>query len=76
MNLPLKQAEVMQNPAVKTELYAKKGPFWIETDRAFSDLRICSCRLTGLMVFYSRFDIPNRKTKEKLLQFIRSKKAK
>ena len=74
--LPLKQGKSMHDPAVKIELYTKEGPFWIETDRTVSDLRICSCRVTGLMVFYSQFDIPDRKAKEKLLQFIRSKRAK
>ena len=76
VTLPLKQAEAMHDPTVKIELYAKEGPFWIETDQAFSDLRICSCRVTGLMVFYSRFDIPDRREKEKLLQFIRSERTK
>ena len=76
VTLPLKQAEAMRDPVVKIELYTKEGPFWIETDRTFSDLRICSCRMTGLMVFYSRFDIPDRKAKEKLLQFIRSQATK
>ena len=74
--LPLKPEKALLDPAVKIELYTKEGPFWIETDRTFSDLRICSCRVTGLMVFYSQFDIPDRKEKEKLLQFIRSKRAK
>ena len=74
--LPLKQAEAMYDPTVKIELYAKEGPFWIETDRTFSDLRICSCRMTGLMAFYSRFDIPDRKAKEKILQFICSQATK
>jgi|GEM_PF-4767936 len=74
--LPLKPAKALLDPAVKIELYTKEGPFWIETDRTFSDLRICSCRITGLMVFYSQFDIPDRKAKEKLLQFIRSKRTK
>ena len=76
VTLPLKQGNAMRDPAVKIELYTKEGPFWIETDRIFSDLRICSCRVTGLMVFYSRFDIPDRKAKEKLLQFIRSQATK
>ena len=76
VTLPLKPAKALLDPAVKIELYTKEGPFWIETDRTFSDLRICSCRVTGLMVFYSQFDIPDRKEKEKLLQFIRSKRAK
>ena len=76
VTLPLKQGNAMRDPAVKIELYTKEGPFWIETDRTFSDLRICSCRVTGLMVFYSRFDIPDRKAKEKLLQFIRSQATK
>ena len=75
--LPLKQAEVpLPDPSAKIELYTKEGPFWIEADRTFSDLRICSSRTTGLMVFYSRFDIPDRKEKEKLLQFIRSERTK
>ena len=74
--LPLKQGNAMRDPAVKIELYTKEGPFWIETDRTFSDLRICSCRVTGLMVFYSRFDIPDRKAKGKILQFIRSQATK
>ena len=74
--LPLKQAEAMHDPTVKIELHAKEGPFWIETDRTFSDLRICSCRMTGLMVFYSRFDIPDRKAKETILQFIRPQATK
>ena len=76
VTLPLKQAEAMHDPTVKIELYTKEGPFWIETDRTFSDLRICSCRMTGLMVFYSRFDIPDRKAKEKILQFICSQATK
>ena len=76
VTLPLKQAEAMHDPTVKIELYAKEGPFWIETDRTFSDLRICSCRMTGLMVFYSRFDIPDRNAKIKILQFMRSQAAK
>ena len=76
VTLPLKQGKSMHDPAVKIELYTKEGPFWIETDRTVSDLRICSCRVTGLIVFYSQFDIPDRKAKEKLLQFIRSKRAK
>ena len=75
VTLPLKQGNAMRDPAVKIELYTKEGPFWIETDRTFSDLRICSCRVTGLMVFYSRFDIPDREAKETLLQFIRSKRT-
>ena len=76
VTLPLKQGNTMRDPVVKIELYTKEGPFWIETDRTFSDLRICSCRKTGLMVYYSRFDIPDRKAKEKLLQFIRSQATK
>ena len=76
VTLPLKQAEAMRDPVVKIELYTKEGPFWIETDRTFSDLRICSCRMTGLMTFYSRFDIPDRKAKEKIKQFIRSQAVK
>ena len=75
VTLQLKPAKALLDPAVKIELYTKEGPFWIETDRTFSDLRICSCRITGLMVFYSQFDIPDRKEKEKLLQFIRSKRT-
>ncbi len=77
VTLPLKQSEVpLHNPSVKIELYTKEGPFWIESDRTFSDLRICSSRMTGLMVFYSRFDIPDRREKEKLLQFIQSESMK
>ena len=76
VTLPLKQAEAMHDPTVKIELYAKEGPFWIETDKTFSDLRIYSCRMTGLMTFYSRFDIPDRKAKEKIKQFIRSQAVK
>lgn len=77
VTLPLKQSETpLRNPSAKIELYTKEGPFWIETDRTCSDLRIWSCRMTGLMVFNSRFDIPDRKEKEKLLQFIRSEKLK
>ena len=76
VTLPLKPAKALHDPTVKIELYTKEGPFWIETDRMVSDLRICSCRITGLMVFYSQFDIPDRKEKEKLLQFIRSKRTK
>lgn len=77
VTLPLKQSETpLRNPSAKIELYTKEGPFWIETDRTCSDLRIWSCRMTGLMVFYSRFDIPDRREKEKLLQFIRSESTK
>ena len=76
VTLPLKQGNTMHDPTVKIELYTKEGPFWIETDRTFSDLRICSCRVTGLMVFYSRFDIPDRKAKEQILQFICSQATK
>ena len=77
VTLPLKQSETpLRNPSAKIELYTKEGPFWIETDRTCSDLRIWSCRMTGLMVFNSRFDIPDRKEKEKILQLIRSAKLK
>ena len=77
VTLPLKQSETpLRNPSAKIELYTKEGPFWIETDRTCSDLRIWSCRMTGLMVFNSRFDIPDRNEKEKLLQIIRSEKLK
>ena len=77
VTLPLKQSEAaLPDPSVKIELYTKEGPFWIESDRTFSDLRICSSRMTGLMVFYSWFDIPDRREKEKLLQFIRSERMK
>ena len=77
VTLPLKQSETpLRNPSAKIELYTKEGPFWIETDRTCSDLRIWSCRMTGLMVFNSRFDIPDRKEKEKILQLIRSERMK
>ena len=77
VTLPLKQSEVpLHDPSVKIELYTKEGPFWIESDQTFSDLRICSCRTTGLMVFYSRFDIPDLKGKKQLLKFIQSGKSK
>ena len=77
VTLPLKQSETpLRNPSAKIELYTKEGPFWIETDRTCSDLRIWSCRMTGLMVFNSRFDIPDRKEKEKILQLIRSESTK
>ena len=70
--LPLKQAEAMYDPTVKIELYAKEGPFWIETNRTFSDLRVCSCRTTWFAVVYSCFDIPDKKKKDQILHLAES----
>jgi len=72
LSLPLKPAKGLEHPSgAKIELYAKEGPFWIETDDSFSDLRIASCRNTSFAVIYSRFDVPDRTKKETLLQFLR-----
>ena len=72
LSLPLKPAKGLEHPSgTKIELYAKEGPFWIETDDSFSDLRIASCRNTSFAVIYSRFDVPDRTKKERLLQFLR-----
>lgn len=73
MKLAVRKAQRMEYPAMNISFYAKEGPFWFSVNKNFTDLRICSCHNTSVMVVYSCYDISSEAEKTKLLDLLKLK---
>ncbi|MCI6287465.1 MAG: hypothetical protein MR727_01870 [Lentisphaeria bacterium] len=73
MKLAVRKAQRMEYPAMNISFYAKEGPFWFSVSKDFTDLQICSCRNTSVMVVYSCYDISSEAEKTKLLDLLKLK---
>lgn len=73
MKLAVRKAQRMEYPAMNISFYAKEGPFWFSVSKDFTDLQICSCRNTSVMVVYSCYDISSGAEKTKLLDLLKLK---